>query len=59
MAGLCGQGCRSLHLWATFRLEEWPERMQTHLAQPWDCNSYNHAIIKIARAQPSPWLVQD
>jgi hypothetical protein len=37
-------------------LEEWPERMQTHLAQPWDCNSYNHAIIKIARAQPSPWL---
>jgi hypothetical protein len=28
-------------------LEEWPERMQTHLAQPWDCNSYNHAISKL------------
>jgi hypothetical protein len=37
-------------------LEEWPERMQTHLAQPWDCSSYNHGIVKIARAQPSPWL---
>jgi hypothetical protein len=56
MAGLCGRVCRSLHLWVTSQLEEWPERMQTHLAQPWDCNSYNHAIIKIARAQPSPWL---
>jgi hypothetical protein len=56
MAGLCGRGCRSLHLWATSPLEEWPERMQTHLAQPWDCSSYNHGIVKIARAQPSPWL---
>jgi hypothetical protein len=37
-------------------LQEWPERMQTHLAQPWDCSSYNHGIVKIARAQPSPWL---
>jgi hypothetical protein len=40
-------------------VEEWPERMQTHLAQPWDCNSYNHAIIKIARAQPFALVVQD
>ena len=37
-------------------LEQWPERMQTHLAQPWDCNSYNHSVLKIERAQPSPWL---
>ena len=36
-------------------LEKWPERMATHLAQPWDCNSYNHSIIKMERAQPSPW----
>jgi hypothetical protein len=36
-------------------LENWPERMATHLAQPWDCNSYNHSILKIERAQPSPW----
>jgi hypothetical protein len=33
-------------------LEQWPDRMQTHLAQPWDCSSYNHGIVKIARAQP-------
>jgi hypothetical protein len=56
MAGLCGRVCRSLRLWVTSPLEEWPERMQTHLAQPWDCSSYNHGIVKIARAQPSPWL---
>lgn len=37
-------------------LEEWPERMPTHLAQPWDCSSHNHSIIRIDRAQPSPWL---
>jgi hypothetical protein len=37
-------------------LQEWPERLQTHLAQPWDCSSYNHGIVKIERAQPSPWL---
>jgi hypothetical protein len=56
MAGLCGQGCRLLRLWGDIPLEQWPERMQTHLAQPWDCSSYNHGIVKIARAQPSPWL---
>jgi hypothetical protein len=56
MVGLCGQGCRSLRWLATSPLEEWPERMQTHLAQPWDCSSYNHGIVKIERAQPSPWL---
>jgi hypothetical protein len=38
------------------RLDQWPERMKTHLAQPWDCSSYNHSIIRLDRAQPSPWL---
>ena len=33
-------------------LEQWPERMQTHLAQPWDCNSYNHTIVKLQRCMP-------
>ena len=23
-------------------LKEWPKRMETHLAQPWDCSSYHH-----------------
>ena len=37
-------------------LEEWPERMPTHLAQPWDCPSHHHTVIKFARTSPSPWL---
>jgi len=37
-------------------LEAWPERMLNHLSQPWDCNSYNHSIISLERAKPSPWL---
>jgi hypothetical protein len=36
-------------------LEEWPERMPTHLAQPWDCPSHHHTVIKLARTSPSPW----
>jgi hypothetical protein len=56
MVGPCGLVCRSLLLVGDIPLQEWPERMQTHLAQPWDCSSYNHGIVKIERAQPSPWL---
>jgi hypothetical protein len=56
MVGPCGPVCRSLRLVGDIPLQEWPERMQTHLAQPWDCSSYNHGIVKIERAQPSPWL---
>ena len=37
-------------------LQAWPERMLNHLSQPWDCNSYNHSIISLERAKPSPWL---
>ena len=37
-------------------LEAWPERMLNHLSQPWDCNSYNHSIISLERAKPSPWM---
>jgi len=37
-------------------LEEWPERMPTHLVQPWDCPSHHHSIIRFARANPSPWI---
>ena len=36
--------------------DEWPPNMQTHLAQPWDCSSRNHAIIKMDRISSSPWL---
>jgi hypothetical protein len=56
MVGPCGLVCRLQRLVGDIPLQEWPERMQTHLAQPWDCSSYNHGIVKIDRAQPSPWL---
>jgi len=37
-------------------LEEWPDRMMTHLAQPWDCSSRNHSVIEYDRTSSSPWL---
>ena len=37
-------------------LEEWPDRMPTHLAQPWDCPSHNHSIVSFNRCKPSPWI---
>ena len=37
-------------------LEEWPERMVTHHAQPWDCSSRNHSVIVYDRTSSSPWL---
>ena len=37
-------------------MEEWPDRMPTHLAQPWDCPSHYHSVIMFSRCQPSPWL---
>ena len=37
-------------------MEEWPERMPTHLAQPWDVPSHYHSVIKYNRCSPSPWI---
>ena len=28
-------------------LEEWPEPMAVHDAQPWDCSSHHHAVYVI------------
>lgn len=33
-----------------------PKLMDTHLAQPWDCSSHDHTIIKMERVSSSPWL---
>ena len=41
---------------ADVHLEEWPEAMPTHLAQPWDCSSHHHSIVKLDRVSSSPWL---
>ena len=37
-------------------VEEFPERMETHLVQPWDCPSHTHSIVSLNRCKPSPWL---
>ena len=41
---------------ADVHLDEWPEVMPTHLAQPWDCSSHHHSVVKIDRVSSSPWL---
>ena len=37
-------------------LDEMPERMDTHLAQPWDCSSRGHSVVVMDRVSSSPWL---
>ena len=41
-----------------FEFEGWPEPMETYLAQPWDCASYNHAVYTLNRATPCPWMAK-
>ena len=48
ITGLCGD----------IPMDEFPERMETHLAQPWDCPSHHHSIISFNRCKPSPWLAK-
>ena len=37
-------------------LDEIPERMDTHLAQPWDCSSRTHTVVKLDLLTASPWM---
>ena len=37
-------------------LDEMPERMDTHLAQPWDCSSRGHSVVVMDRVSSSPWI---
>ena len=37
-------------------LDEWPEPMEDHLCQPWDCESRDHSIITMDRVSSSPWM---
>jgi len=39
-------------------LEDWPEPMAVHDAQPWDCSSHTHAVYVLDRATPCPWLAK-
>ena len=40
---------------ADIPVDEWPEPMEDHLAQPWDCESRDHAIVTMDRVSSSPW----
>jgi hypothetical protein len=43
---------------ADIPLEEWPERMEDHLCQPWDCESRHHSVIVMDRVSSSPWIAK-
>ena len=45
-------------LMADIPVNEWPERMENHLCQPWDCMSHHHSVISIDRASSSPWYAK-
>ena len=39
-------------------LDDWPEPMATHDAQPWDCSSRTHSVYVLDRCTPCPWLAK-
>ena len=43
---------------ADIPVEEWPDRMENHLCQPWDCMSHHHTVISIDRTSSSPWYAK-
>lgn len=43
---------------ADIELEEWPDRMEDHLVQPWDCESRSHSAVIFDRVSSSPWLAK-
>ena len=36
-------------------LQEWPQPLPDHLAQPWDCLSHHHSVVVLDRVSSSPW----
>ena len=43
---------------ADIPLDEYPERMENHLCQPWDCMSHHHSVIVMDRTSSSPWYAK-
>ena len=39
-------------------MEQFPRPMEDHLAQPWDCESRNHAVTVMDRVSSSPWIAK-
>ena len=43
---------------ADIDIDGWPERMEDHLCQPWDCESFNHSVVVLDRVSSSPWIAK-
>ena len=39
-------------------MESWPERMEDHLCQPWDCEARDHSVVVLDRVSSSPWIAK-
>ena len=38
--------------------DDWPERMEDYICQPWDCESRHHEVIVLDRVSSSPWIAK-
>mgnify|MGYP001289825290 FL=1 len=36
--------------------DDFPEPMEDHIAQPWDCEARDHSVVIMDRVSSSPWL---
>ena len=43
---------------ADIPMEDFPDPMEDHLAQPWDCESRDHSVVVMDRVSSSPWLAK-
>jgi hypothetical protein len=43
---------------ADISMNQFPEPMENHLAQPWDCESRHHATMILDRTSSSPWIAK-
>ena len=43
---------------ADIPLDKWPDRMENHLCQPWDCMSREHEVVVLDRTSSSPWYAK-
>ena len=43
---------------ADISMDQFPEPMENHLAQPWDCESRHHATMILDRTSSSPWIAK-
>ena len=39
-------------------MQDYPEPMDDHLSQPWDCESHHHSVVVMDRVSSSPWIAK-